>query len=169
MPDDINSICPEAARLLQNCNVAPSTFAVLRKMKRLRQEEVAERMVAFSNYSLAFAERLLALTPPQLLVRHLTKGQAASRFVGQCPARAKKLQHEEAELARELIRLRHSYGKDVLTFTIYCKFVERLLANPRLEHYLGEKYPEALGVLRFALIGARVRTTLRRRIVTIVR
>ena len=56
-------ICPEAAELLKDKHIPLNTFRVLRKMRPMRQIEVAERMIGVNCYTTRFAESLLASTP----------------------------------------------------------------------------------------------------------
>src|SRR5579872_2582928 len=62
--DMLDGICGEAVAILRNKNVTANAFAVLRKMKPLRQIEAAERMVASGTFSISFAKTLLMLTKP---------------------------------------------------------------------------------------------------------
>ena len=55
------TICPEAVGLLQDKQVALKTLALLKKVKPLRQIEMAEIMVAAGNYSVTYARALVIL------------------------------------------------------------------------------------------------------------
>jgi hypothetical protein len=71
--DLLNGICPEATQLLHNKDVALEVFAVLRKMKPVRQVEAAEHMIAGGAFSTLFAKALLAVTKPEFLVQPTRK------------------------------------------------------------------------------------------------
>ena len=60
--DLLDGICIEAIDVLKDRRVPPYTFAILRKMKPVRQAEAAELMVSSNLYSHRFAEALLAGT-----------------------------------------------------------------------------------------------------------
>src|SRR5262249_45427736 len=54
--DMLDGICPEAVEILKTKTITGNAFAVLRKMKPMRQIEAAEHMVANSTYSVKFRE-----------------------------------------------------------------------------------------------------------------
>lgn len=64
----LDGICREAVEILKTRQFSPNLFGVLKKMKALRQIEVAELLAAASNFSVPYAKALLAATPPELLV-----------------------------------------------------------------------------------------------------
>ena len=70
--DLLKGICPEAVELLKDCKAHAKTFQALRKVKPIRQIEMAELMVASNNYTGSYAECLLAATPQNKLV-NITK------------------------------------------------------------------------------------------------
>ncbi|HEY6387427.1 MAG TPA: plasmid partitioning protein RepB C-terminal domain-containing protein [Candidatus Acidoferrum sp.] len=64
----LNGICQEAAEILKTKTVALGVFGVLRKMKPIRQIEMAELLNATGNFSVPYAKALFAATPPEMLV-----------------------------------------------------------------------------------------------------
>ncbi|MEM6933532.1 MAG: plasmid partitioning protein RepB C-terminal domain-containing protein, partial [Pseudomonadota bacterium] len=54
----LDGICPEAAELLKDKQVALTGFKVLKKMKPMRQIEVAELMVTMNKYTVNYARSL---------------------------------------------------------------------------------------------------------------
>jgi hypothetical protein len=65
--DLLNGICPEVVQILLEKHVSIHVFAILKKMKPLRQIEAAEHMVAGGTYTVPFAKALLAVTKPDML------------------------------------------------------------------------------------------------------
>lgn len=65
--DMLNGICPEAVQILLEKSVSAHVFAILKKMKPIRQIEAAEHMVAGGTYTVPFAKALLAVTRPEML------------------------------------------------------------------------------------------------------
>ena len=55
-------------------------------------------------------------------------------------------------LIRELKAVEESYGTDMLTLSIACGYVERLLGNPRVAKHLEWHHPDILGELRTLLM-----------------
>ena len=56
--DLLLGVCKEAIELLRDRRISPGAFAALRKMKPVRQVEVAQLMLASNRYSQTFAEAL---------------------------------------------------------------------------------------------------------------
>jgi hypothetical protein len=65
----LQGICSEAANLLKDKHVAMGVFAILRKMKEVRQVEAAILMEDAANYTVSYAEALFAATPREHVQR----------------------------------------------------------------------------------------------------
>lgn len=147
----LDGICSEAVDILKTKQVTADSFAVLRKMKPFRQIEAAEHMVASNNYSVAFAKMLLAVTPPEFLVAATVAKQSASKSGGSLLM----LEDEAESIVRDLKVVEESYGTDILLLTVVCGYVERVLANNRVERYLSKHKPDILSSLRSGLADAK--------------
>jgi hypothetical protein len=64
----LDGICKEAAEILKTKRISPQVFGVMKKMKPMRQIEVADLLVAASNFSVPYTRALLAATRPNMLV-----------------------------------------------------------------------------------------------------
>jgi hypothetical protein len=149
--DMLNGICPEAVALLRNRAISMDGFGVLRKMKPIRQIEAAEHMNATMTFSASFARALLSVTKPEYLVEATQRQKAQAKSdVGQ------DMFGEEAEtLIRDLKSIEESYGTDVLTLTVCCGYVKRMIQNSRVEKYLWKNHPDLLAALRTVIAGPR--------------
>lgn len=142
--DMLDGICPEAVDILRNSPVTADAFAVLRKMKPIRQIEAAEHMLASSTYTVLFARALLEVTRPELLVemwasRKLDPKSGGTRVM---------LEQETDFLLRDLKAVEDSYGTDILVLTVSRRYIERLLGNNRVERHLSKHHPDILNTLR---------------------
>ncbi len=143
--DLLNGICPEVVQILIDKSISPQVFGILRKMKPVRQIEAAEHMVAGGTYTIPFAKALLAVTKPEMLEGHAApskKLQATSM------AARSMLEEENDYLLRDLKSVEESYGTDVLTLTVTCGYLDRLLKNPKIERYLARNHVEILQTLK---------------------
>ena len=61
------------------------------------------------------------------------------------------LEQETDLLIRELKAVEESYGTDMLTLSIACGYVDRLLSNPRVVKHLEKHHSDILGELRTLL------------------
>lgn len=142
--DMLDGICPEAVDILRNSPVTADAFAVLRKMKPIRQIEAAEHMLASSTYTVLFARALLEVTRPELLAemwasRKLDPKSGGTRVM---------LEQETDFLLRDLKAVEDSYGTDILILTVSRRYIERLLRNNRVERHLSKHHPDILNTLR---------------------
>lgn len=145
--DLLNGICDETVQLLRNRKVALGVFAILRKMKPVRQIEAAEHMIAGSTYSITFANSLLAVTKPEMLVRPTRK----QKITATSQAAQEMLGIETERLAKDLKRIEESFGKDLLTLTVWSAYIKKLLANQLVEQQLFRNHSKLLEAIREAI------------------
>jgi hypothetical protein len=145
----LEGICEEAIEILRNNNVCGAAFAALKKMRPIRQIEAAEHMHATGTYSVRFAQALLEVTRPELLVDATPKHQPSLEATSL--AAQAMLEQETDLLIRELKAVEQSYGTDMLTLSIASGYVERLLLNPRVEKHLEKHYSDIFAELRALL------------------
>jgi hypothetical protein len=143
--DLLNGICPEVVQILIDKSISPQVFGILRKMKPIRQIEAAEHMVAGATYTIPFAKALLAVTKPEML-----EGPAASSKKLQATSMAARsmLEEENEFLLRDLKSVEECYGTDVLTLTVACAYLNRLLKNSKIERYLARHHVDILPTLQ---------------------
>ena len=145
--DMLHGICDEAVELLRDYKLNANAFQMMKKMKPLRQVEVAEHMIANSAFSLSFVKALLYGTKPELLIdKPKTKD-------GKTPpdAAANRLSLESDSLLKDLKGLEDSFGRDALTLTVCQRYVEQLLKNIKVVRYLERRHAESLGALQIWL------------------
>jgi hypothetical protein len=131
----LDGICPETVDLLKDKRVGSRTFVQLRKMKPVRQIEAAELMVSGKNYSTAFATSILAVTENDLLVRPERRREAYT---------ATTLEQANSTLTADVNRARRTFGENMLTLSVTCRSIEKLLENQKVDLYLQKYHPEVL-------------------------
>jgi prepilin-type processing-associated H-X9-DG protein len=146
--DLLNGICPEAVQILMNKQVSPKVFFILRKMKPVRQIEAAEHMAAGGTYTVPFAKALLAVTKPEMLE---CQTSSSKKLEATSTAARSMLEGENEFLLRDLKTVEESYGTDVLTLTVACGYLDRLLKNARIERYLARNHADILQTLETLL------------------
>jgi hypothetical protein len=124
--------------------VNPSTFAVLRKMKPLRQIEVAELMTVAANWSASYARALLAATKQE----ELADPERPKRIAGMTSEQMARMEREMASLHRDFRQIEASYGDDVLHLVIASGYLSKLVSNPEIERYLIQHHGELLQEFR---------------------
>jgi hypothetical protein len=145
--DMLNGICAEAVELLRDYKLNANVFYAMKKMKSLRQVEVAEHMIANSAFSLSFVKALLYGTKPELLIdRPKTRDGKTSS-----DAASNRFSQESDSLLRDLKGLEDSFGKDALTLTVCQRYIEQLVKNTKVSRYLERRHAESLGALQLWL------------------
>ena len=147
--DLLNGICPETVQILVDKHVGPQVFAILRKMKPIRQIEAAEHMVAGGTYTIPFAKALLAVTKPEML--EADPANSSKKLQATSLAARSMLEEENEFLLKDLKSVEESYGTDVLALTVSCGYIDRLLKNPKIERYLNRNHLDILQTLQHLL------------------
>lgn len=142
--DLLDGICPEAASILRDSRVSMDAFTVLKKMKPIRQIEVAEHMHATSTFSGRFARSLLAVTRPDFLLQP----EKTRKLVARSAAARALFEEENATLAADFKKMEESFGADMLLLSVSCAYVRRLLSNQKIEQHLEKYHPDVLSTLR---------------------
>lgn len=145
----LNGICAEAAELLKARHCPIIGFRALRKMKPLRQIQAAELMIAANNYTVAYAEAILAATDAADLV----DPAARKSPVGVTREQAERMKAEMARLQKNIKLIEGTLGPDHLRLVVAGRYVERLLQNDRLVRFLERNHQEILGEFRQIVTG----------------
>jgi hypothetical protein len=136
----LQGICSEAANLLKDKHVAMGVFAILRKMKEVRQVEAAILMEDAANYTVSYAEALFAATPRE----HVLDPAKPKKIKGLDTEQMARMETEMASLQREYDLIEENYGTDVLNLTLAKTYLTTLLGNGRVVGYLAKQHAEVL-------------------------
>lgn len=136
----LDGICPEAAELLKDKHCPMNTFQSLKKMKPMRQVEVAELMISMNNFSVTYAKALLAATPQDQLI---DSGKPKA-FKGISPEQIARMEKEMASLQHEIKLIEDSYGSDHLNLVLARGYLVSLLNNSKVSRYLSQNHTEIL-------------------------
>src|SRR6202035_1574922 len=136
----LDRVCPEVAEMLKEKSLDTEVFSLLRKMKPLRQIEAVELMSAMNNFTVRYAQALLAATRQEDLaqpdrpknIRGLTAEQMAC------------MEREMDGLQREFKAVAASYGDTVLNLVVASGYLSSLIGNPRVSRFLERHHPEIL-------------------------
>ena len=112
-------------------------FRELRKVKPMRQIEIAELMCAANNFSVGYAKCLVAATPAEQLV----DAERAKEIRGLSPEDISRMEHEMESLGREFKLIEESHGKNVLNLVIVVGYLRKLLDNARVVRFLCPEPP----------------------------
>ena len=146
----LTGISDDVADLLKDKPVGHVAFQKLRKMKPIRQLEVAELMISADNYSASYAKALLATSKEADLIRP----DQLKKATGLSSEQMARLEREMAAVTADYKELEASYGDDMLVLVVASGFLERLLSKPDIERFLANQYPEFLENFRAIVMAA---------------
>jgi hypothetical protein len=136
----LDGIYPETADLLKDKHCPLNTFQSLKKMKPMRQVEVAELMIAMDNYSVSYSKALLVSTPRDQLI----EPEKPKKFKGLSGEKIAQMESEMAKLQREMKLIEDSYGPDHLNLVLARGYLASLLENQKISRYLEKNNAEIL-------------------------
>ena len=136
----LDGICPEAVEMLKDLHFAANLGSVLRKMKPTRQVECIELMLTANNMTVAYAEALLAATPPHLLVSE----KRPRKISGVTAEQMVKMEREMGNIQGQLKLVEKSYGQDVLLLVLARGYLGKLIDNKAVFRFLSQRQPDVL-------------------------
>ncbi|MCX6872658.1 MAG: ParB N-terminal domain-containing protein [Verrucomicrobia bacterium] len=136
----LNGINPETVELLKEKQLGQKTLQTLRKVKPMRQLEIAELMVSANNYTNGYAEALLLGTPKDMLVDP-GAARVRTRISREDLAR---MEMEMKTLESDYKAIEDNYADNMLNLTVLRGYVRKLLANPKIARFLGTRLAEML-------------------------
>lgn len=135
----LDGICPEVIKLLQDRQVPLNTFTELRRLRPMRQIEVAEIMIAMNRFSLTYAKSLVASTPQHQLVsseQKTVRGLSAEQI--------DKMEREAVNLDREFRLIEQDYSTDHLDLVLAVGYLSKLIDSASVVRFLARTHPEIL-------------------------
>lgn len=135
----LDGICPEVIKLLQDRQVPLNTFTELRRLRPMRQIEVAEIMIAMNRFSLTYAKSLVASTPQHQLV---SSEQKTVR--GLSVEQIDKMEREAINLDREFKLIEQNYSTDHLDLVLAVGYLTKLIDSASVVRFLARTHPEIL-------------------------
>src|SRR5262245_876025 len=112
----------------------------LRRVKPIRQIELAELMCAANKFSPGYVKCLVAASPAELLV----DAYRGMELRGWSPEDISRMEHELDSLGRVFKLIEGSHGKNVLNLVLVAGYLRKLLENTRVARHLFQHHPEIL-------------------------
>jgi ParB-like chromosome segregation protein Spo0J len=153
--DLLTGICPEAVELLRDRQASAGALRETKRVKPMRQIEMAEVMVASNNYTAAYAKCLvLASSPDQLLE---PSQQTTPR--GMEDHDVARLQKEINSMEHEFTLVQEEYGRDMLNLVVVVGYLRSLLNNAAVVRFLSQAEPTILAEFQKIMDQAEMRAT----------
>jgi len=132
----------DVAYILADKHVPINTFDILKKMKPVRQIEVANIMINFDNFTVKFAQSLLHATEAKLMVEPKKKESSGMT------ENLARLEREMASVQVETENIKNNYAEKTLQLLIIRNHIKKLLGNSNVLMWLLENKPDYLNLLK---------------------
>ena len=136
--DLLKGICAEAVELLKERRASPTALREQRKVKPMRQIEMAELMIASNNFSTPYAKCLSVATPRDQRL------EPDKELHGLKPDDAARMEREMEKLGRDFRLIEESYGRNVLNLVPVVSYIRRLLDNAAVVRHLSRRHGDML-------------------------
>ncbi len=138
--DLLKGITPEIIELLKDKRISPRAMSILRKMKPMRQIEATELMLAANNFTVPYAQALMAATnKDQLVDQHRPK-----KISGLSSEDLARMEKETEKLEKDFMVIKDSYGRDTLNLVLATGYLSRLMDNAPVVRFLSNQYADIL-------------------------
>jgi len=130
--DLLTDICPEAVALLKDRRASAGAIREMKRVKPMRQIEMAELMVASNNYTAVYTKCLVTASPPEQVLeteRHKAPAGMEQKDVA-------RLQSEMQNLEREFALVQAEYGQNMLNLVVVVGYLRNLLNNAAVVRFL---------------------------------
>lgn len=133
----LRGIHEEAVDLLKEKQVSTPVFRILKRVKAVRQIEIAELMVSANNFTKGYAEGLfMGTSKDQLLDPDKPKTNTIA------PEEIAKMEEEMELLERDFKAIEDGYAENMLNLTVIRGYVKRLLENGKVVRFLTSKHQD---------------------------
>ena len=153
--DLLTGICPEAVELIRNRRASAGAIRELKRVKPMRQIEMAEVMVASNNFTSAYAKCLVMASPSDQLVE--SSQQMAPE--GMEEQDVSRLQREIKNMEHEFKLVQEEYGQNMLNLVVVVGYLRSLLDNAAVVRFLSQAEPAMLAEFQKIMEQADMRAT----------
>jgi hypothetical protein len=134
----LDGVTEEAANLLKDRNISEKGIRLLKKVKPLRQIEIAEVLVSANNYSIGYIEALILGTPSDQRVNsgeHKKKtGLSTEELAG--------MEREMESLEKDFKTVKTSFTENMMCLTCARGYIKKLLDNAKVVRFLNANYSD---------------------------
>ena len=138
--DLLDGINPEAVELLKDKQITVEAVRLLRKVKGLRQIEIAQVMVSANNFTKAYAEGLVLVTSKDQMLAP----QEPKKKVGLTAEELARMEREMEALEKDFKGIEANYTENMMSLTLAKGYIKRLLENSRVLRHLRDHHGELL-------------------------
>ena len=156
--DLLAGICPEAVELLRQRRASAGAIREMKRVKPMRQIEMAELMIAANNYTTSYARCLVIATRQDQIVE-VTDDADEAETHGLEPQDLARIQTEATGLERDFKLVQEEYGQNMLHLVVVVGYVRRLLDKAAVVRFLSRVEPAMLAEFQRIVEASDLRAT----------
>ena len=132
----LENIHPDVVEMFKTCKISSKTFDYLRKMKDIRQIEVARFMCNANNFTAPLAHHFWVDTKPEMLRVQPLKRNAEDI------EKLASLENAIGKIHKEYRLIYGDFGKHVAKLQVVQAWVRGIFGNARAQKFLEKQYPD---------------------------
>jgi hypothetical protein len=153
--DLLSGICPEAVEMVKNKFVSPGALREMKRVRPMRQIEMAELMIAANTYTTTYAKCLFAATPQEQLV----EPEKPKEVRGLKPEDMMRMEKELDTLGSDFKLIEQNHGRNVLNLVLAVAYLRKLLDNAAVVRFLSQRHNDILGEFHRLVASASLETS----------
>lgn len=134
----LDGIADGAANLLKDKNISEKGIRLLKKVKPLRQMEIAELLVSTNNYSIAYIESLIVTTSDEQRVNPAEP----KRKTGLSAEELANLKREMETLEKDFKTVKTNFTENMMCLTCARGYIKKLLNNAKVVRFLNAHFSD---------------------------
>ena len=140
----LEGLCKEVVELLRTRNISSKAIGELKRVRPLRQIEMAELMIAGNNFSSGYAKAMVLQTKPEF---RLEPSRCEDPYAP-TTVQIARIEREMNSVTRDFRRMEEDHGKNVLNLVLTAGYLKSLLNNASIVKFLSQRYAEILSELQ---------------------
>lgn len=136
----LDGIHQEAVDIFKDKPIHSNAIKALRRVKPLRQIDIAQNMCAANNFSESYAKALIAGTRAEQMVsgRKATDGKVMSL------EEMARMEREQEAVRVDIEQVKEAYAENLYTLVVIRNYLKSLLSNAEVERFLKHNHADML-------------------------
>jgi len=134
----LDGIADGAANLLKDKNISEKGIRLMKKVKPLRQMEIAELLVSTNNYSIGYIESLIVTTSDEQRVNPAEP----KRKTGLSAEELANLKREMETLEKDFKAVKTNFTENMMCLTCARGYIKKLLNNAKVVRFLNAHFSD---------------------------
>ena len=136
----LDGIADGAANLLKDKNISEKGIRLMKKVKPLRQMEIAELLVSTNNYSIGYIESLIVTTSDEQRVNPAEP----KRKTGLSTEELANMKREMETLEKDFKAVKANFTENMMCLTCARGYIKKLLNNAKVVRFLNAHFSDII-------------------------